>query len=284
MLYQEFPPSPVLRRYISHFQILEIPNGFPQTTKPLLPFLGTGLVFIYKKTGRLWYTGEFIEKSVDAPMSFLTPPLNWYYDMHIYGGFSGIACILRPGVFKKLFKIPTHYITNTMFTFDDLELKSLHNLYEQLADIKSPKGKISLIETYLKKLIYQTEVNKSFDPFLDRIHQVYSFKKDVRELSNNTCYSERQFNRKFKDYFGFSPKLYARIDRFFHARNLLNEKDIAKVRKYVNTLGYSNLSHFNKDFKQFSGMLPKEYFKGDFDLTELLGFKYQGIKRKIYLT
>lgn len=84
----------------------------------------------------------------------------------------------------------------------------------------------------------------------------------VKELAGQSFLSVRQFERNFKIYSGFNPKLYSRIIRFQ-----------ATTQQYGNTkknltdiaydCGYYDQSHFIHDFKQFSGYHPKQYFFGD---------------------
>jgi len=84
----------------------------------------------------------------------------------------------------------------------------------------------------------------------------------VKELANQSFLSVRQFERNFKLYSGFNPKLYSRIIRFQattqqYGHNKNNLTDIAYE------CGYYDQSHFIHDFKQFSGYHPKQYFFGD---------------------
>jgi len=83
----------------------------------------------------------------------------------------------------------------------------------------------------------------------------------VDELAKRSFLSTRQFERNFKNFSGFSPKLYSRIIRFQSATQ--------QYGTCYNTLtdiaydcGYYDQSHFIHDFKQFSGYHPKQYFSG----------------------
>jgi methylphosphotriester-DNA--protein-cysteine methyltransferase len=83
----------------------------------------------------------------------------------------------------------------------------------------------------------------------------------IKVLSENNFLSVRQFERKFKEFSGFSPKLFLRITRF---NSLLDKpyqnKSLAQM---AYEYGYYDQSHFIHDFQQFSGHRPKKYFAED---------------------
>ena len=73
--------------------------------------------------------------------------------------------------------------------------------------------------------------------------------------------SQRQLERTFKEYAGFSPKTFARILRFQSATNHYGttKKTLTEIAL---DCGYYDQSHFIHDFSQFSGYTPSEYFLG----------------------
>jgi len=81
-------------------------------------------------------------------------------------------------------------------------------------------------------------------------------------LANDYFLSERQFERQFRKFSGFSPKLFSRIVRFQSALTQYgnNEKSLTEIALET---GYYDQSHFIHDFKEFSGYHPKQYFSGN---------------------
>jgi transcriptional regulator GlxA family with amidase domain len=70
------------------------------------------------------------------------------------------------------------------------------------------------------------------------------------------CLSFRQFERKFRERVGLSPKLFSRIVRFNRAFEL---KDLNPENDWLDiaiSCGYSDYQHMVKDFKQFAGVTP----------------------------
>lgn len=83
----------------------------------------------------------------------------------------------------------------------------------------------------------------------------------VDALAQKHFLSTRQFERNFKEFAGFSPKLYSRIIRFQAAIEKYRDKS-RSLTEIAFECGYYDQSHFIHDFKQFSGYHPKTYFAG----------------------
>lgn len=84
---------------------------------------------------------------------------------------------------------------------------------------------------------------------------------DIKTLADRHFLSLRQFERKFKHFSGFSPKLFSRIIRFQSAIKRYDNKKMP-LTEIAYDCGYYDQSHFMHDFKEFSGYHPMQYFSG----------------------
>lgn len=104
------------------------------------------------------------------------------------------------------------------------------------------KYKVSL-EGYIQKRICESRGNIS-----------------IRELAEETGYTECYIRRVFKKIHGISPKVFARFVRF---QNLLKQMEhfaeINQMEEMALSCGYYDQSHMIKDFKCFAGMTPESY-------------------------
>jgi len=82
----------------------------------------------------------------------------------------------------------------------------------------------------------------------------------VAALAKRSYLSKRQFERKFKEYAGFSPKLFTMIIRFNYAYMLCKDKS-RSLLDIAHSCGYYDQAHFNRDFKMFAGFQPREIFR-----------------------
>ena len=90
---------------------------------------------------------------------------------------------------------------------------------------------------------------------------------NVQEMAGRAFLSTRQFERNFKQFAGFSPKLYSRIIRFQAAMQQYGNKAMS-LTAIAYECGYYDQSHFIHDFKEFSGHHPHHYFSGNAEGTE----------------
>ncbi|HMI08465.1 MAG TPA: AraC family transcriptional regulator [Flavobacterium sp.] len=81
----------------------------------------------------------------------------------------------------------------------------------------------------------------------------------IKELSEKLFWSSRQINRYFNRQFGLSLKAYCNILRF---RESLQH--IAQGKLFPE-LNFTDQSHFIKEIKKFSGVVPKELLKNEND-------------------
>lgn len=87
---------------------------------------------------------------------------------------------------------------------------------------------------------------------------------NVTELSERTSWSSRQINRYFSKQFGLSLKSYSTILRF---RASLEHIAAGKLFPELN---YTDQTHFIREIKKFSGVIPKELAKNKNDRFILL--------------
>ena len=81
----------------------------------------------------------------------------------------------------------------------------------------------------------------------------------VKELSESVYWSSRQINRYFNQQYGLSLKTYCSILRF---RASLEHLALGKLSPELN---FADQSHFIKEIKKFSGVVPKELLKNKND-------------------
>jgi len=86
----------------------------------------------------------------------------------------------------------------------------------------------------------------------------------VTELSEKVLWSSRQINRYFTQQFGLSLKAFSKILRF-----RVSLEHIAKGKLFPE-LDFTDQTHFIKEIKKFSGVVPKELSKNKNDRFILL--------------
>lgn len=83
--------------------------------------------------------------------------------------------------------------------------------------------------------------------------------------------SERQFQQKFLDAFGITPKHYLDLCKFNFSKALLEKEAQMSLSAIAQWSGYCDQSHFIRHFKRFSGRSPKVLRKEDIGMGKYFG-------------
>lgn len=81
----------------------------------------------------------------------------------------------------------------------------------------------------------------------------------VSMLAEQTGFSCRHINRIFTSYYGFGPKDYCRYVRFQYALDEIFKNPFRQNSEFIQNSSYSDQAHFQREFKQFTGITPKQF-------------------------
>jgi methylphosphotriester-DNA--protein-cysteine methyltransferase len=84
-------------------------------------------------------------------------------------------------------------------------------------------------------------------------------KTNVALLAAEAGLSHKKFIKLFTDEVGFTPKVYARVQRFQRVLVRIFQAPEVDWSDVVEQHGYFDQSHFIRDFREFSGLTPTEY-------------------------
>lgn len=114
--------------------------------------------------------------------------------------------------------------------------------YKRHIQRESLKSGAVPLEDYIRERIYETRGNIT-----------------VRELAEQSGYSECYIRRTFERVNGISPKTFEKFVRFQHVLHHIEQKK--SLDELAVICGYFDQSHMIKDFKRFSGQTPELYKK-----------------------
>lgn len=169
-----------------------------------------------------------------------------------------ISVRLYPASLKTLFGIDADEIRDTAIPIDDL---AGFNLTEQLLNAPDILCAIKLLEDFLLEKAENSKydgvfINKVISYIMDSLSSISS-----GELA--TCFhvTQRDLQRKFKEFIGVPPQTYIHVLKFQKAVNLIQRNQYRKLSDVAYRLGYADQSHFIRNFKLFYGDTPKEASK-----------------------
>ena len=139
-------------------------------------------------------------------------------------------------------------------------------LFEKLAAVEGLAERIEIFEKYLLTLNTRpvsTELSECVS-----ILRTTNGSKAISHCATDLRWSERRLERNFNEQIGLSPKLFARILRF-QSLLAMADKDNLSLLDQAFAAGYYDQSHMIRDFRNFAGVTPMEYFGRDLMLSRL---------------
>jgi len=266
MHYKETRPSKALAPYLKCYWVLEDPAPL-RTMEKVLPDACCELIIHYGDKFRIKAENG---KSHVQPRSFVFGPLT----RHIVIGPTGISGIIAarfyPGGLAPFLPVPVSQLANRYSSLTALYGKQGSLLEKNILQAGDFAERKQILEEFLLKLLAARPRFTSIIPYeLNNLVVNKTEPVKIEYLSKELHIGRRHLERKFADEVGVSPKMLVRIIRFQNIFKILNKKQPVNLTDLTYEAGYYDQSHFNRDFKAFCGVNPKDYFRENPAFTSL---------------
>ena len=185
----------------------------------------------------------FVNGINDTPVELIIPSKQSFFGVEIH-----------PVAIKKLLKIPGGSLLNHI---TDLELinQDFTMLWHQMAEVKTFHERIKIMKQWINyKLDPVHDQERSIADFLNSPNEAIS----VSGLASRSCYSSRQLHRKSQEYFGMSTEALISYKRYLHALHCVHHSNESLTR-IAYECNYYDQAHFNREFKNYTGLPPNDY-------------------------
>lgn len=171
-----------------------------------------------------------------------------------------ITVFFMPYAAKMITSIPCQEFYNDNVDFEDLESADFKELKARILEAETTDECIGMIEDFILRRLIKTQDSPYFNP-MAKVFERMVANPDVRieELASVACLSERQFRRVFIENVGIKPKQIQRIQRFHLATNELQKSTPSNLDQLLYKYGYTDHSHFNREFHEIVGISPTKY-------------------------
>lgn len=162
---------------------------------------------------------------------------------------------------------PIQNLSDQVLPVEQVVGHELLDLRERILPLASSAEKFELANTWLNKRF--DSQNTPPQELLELLQQLQSeptlkYKEIVGSYSN----TQKHMIDQFKKYIGLSPKTYQRIVRFNDILQRIQQQDHITWSEIAYQCGFSDQSHFIKEFRHFSGFNPKEFIDLSHNLDE----------------
>lgn len=259
MNYYQIPPPPALEPYVRYFWVFDSNDNDPAIkTYKIVADGAPGLVFQFSRT-------FYDVNDCRFPFFFLYGQSTRNDYNTSTGCFRNIGVVLQPDAVKSVFGIDSIQITNN---YVDADLLQQERMSDQLLNSTDTDHCIQLLGGYL---LGKVRTN----PYKSSQAAAYASGKllmdpgvNLMMLQEELNLSERSLERLFRANIGMSPKLFARVCRFQASLTTLRNNSYDKLSDISYGYGYSDQSHFIREFREFAGVTPNAWLKKATEVVE----------------
>ncbi|MCE0494813.1 helix-turn-helix domain-containing protein [Vibrio salinus] len=161
-----------------------------------------------------------------------------------------------PGVFPDFLEIDAEELIEKQYNMLDL-IPNTQSLFEQVITAENFSQQINIVNAFLKKIDARSP-SKLTTQIVAKICQQKG-NIQIKELERYSGYSTRTLQRLFKQDVGLTPKGFSRAIRCQSAIYDINHSDRVIFSDLACDLGFSDQSHFLREFKKLVNATPMEY-------------------------
>jgi transcriptional regulator GlxA family with amidase domain len=137
--------------------------------------------------------------------------------------------------------------------------------------VKAPTSekRIEIIESFL---LDKLKTEKAYDELAKTSVELLLKSKGqvtIEALAGQMQTSRRQLERRFSTVIGLSPKQLSKIIRLQATLKMMEQKQFTSLTALAYENGYFDQAHFIKDFKEFTGLSPKQFYAGNLKMSAL---------------
>lgn len=250
-------PDNILKRFIKNFCIVETNNSseylpaervFPNGNACVVFHYGSPSVFKQKNSP------EYVE-----PNFLICGQQSNYYDLSLSGNTGMILITFKPHGLRAFFNLPAKELVNENISLNLLINDEASMLEDKLLNSADNRQRIAYVEDFLtERLIFQ----RNFDRIDYAIKLINRDKGQIKtqQLSQEVCLGIKQFERIFSDHVGLTPKKFTSIIRLQNAIQMKRKHEELSMFQLAFDNGYYDQSHFIHDFKNLTGLTPRDFF------------------------
>lgn len=268
MKYNTYPSHSELDALVKCYWTLEIPKEVPKGKQQVLSDGCMEMIFnLGDDIHRVLPNGQYLVQ----PGSFILGQINQPMWVEPTGKVESFAVRFHPGSFSYFTSVSMNDLADKDTCLKNLFDKNLIiEIEKAIKHAKDTNERISLIEDFLFSLLKENiNIPDLVTSTIDKILQSNGA-LSVKDTLQSDPGKRRSLERKFTKLVGTSPKKLCKTIRF--QKTL---KAILNDHKSLTDIGYESeyydQAHFIKDFKDFTGISPKQFYTDkNFTLSSLL--------------
>lgn len=185
-------------------------------------------------------------------------PLYW----QMKGDSTLFGLVLLPGTMELLTRRHTLLRTSEYVDMRSYEQPLFENMLQCAKKAASVTELAEKVFELLRNELKEASHAAQYPYFTEAVRLIHEnvTSPTLEHLSDQVFVSKRQLQRVFQDKLGFGPKAYIRMLRFREAIHYIRRNPSSRMTDVAFDFGYADQSHFIREFKDFMGQNPRQFF------------------------
>ena len=266
MDYKTYEPSYDLKPLVRCYWSLESKNGENSEKQIIVPDGCMEMIFHYGDLYRQYLQDG---KKIIQPRSFVFGQLTRPLEIEPTGKTGILSVRFHPQGFLPLTTLPIKELENTATSLNKLFGEDGDKIEQEIIGINDNAKRIEHIERFLQgRLAKPGTIDRVIKSTVDTILTANG-KLSVIEIAERNAIHRRQLERKFSTTIGLSPKQLSKTIRLQATLKMLLSKQFKNLTSLAYQGEYYDQAHFIKDFKEFTGFTPKEFYGESFTMSSI---------------
>lgn len=264
--YHTFEPSKDLSTLVKCYWALESPKEENPNMQTIVPDGCMEMIFHYGD-----FYKQYIENgsSIIQPRSFVIGQLTKPLEIEPTGKTGIFSVRFHPEGFLPFANIAIKEMENKAVSLEKIFDKDGLTIEQAILNTTSTIERINHIETFLlSRLALVETIDKIIKSTIETIVTANG-QLAIDALSKLNNINRRQLERKFSTVVGLSPKQLSKIIRLQTTLKMLINKKFTSLTGLAYEGAYYDQAHFIKDFKEFTGLTPKEFYGNNLKMSFL---------------
>lgn len=264
MNYETFEPNQNLTTIIKCYWTLENPKEKTPERQTIVSDGCMEMIFHYGDLYKQYIEGG---KSIIQPRSFVIGQLTRPLEIEPTGETGIFSVRFHPNGFLPFASMPIKEMENIAVSLEFLFGKEGQQLELKILNAVSTSERIKFVETFLlDRLINKKTMGRMVKSIVETILTANG-QLTVDEISKLTNTNRRQLERKFLSEIGLSPKQLSKTIRLQATLKILLNNKSTSLTTLAHKNEYYDQAHFIKNFKEFTGFTPKEFYGNNLKMT-----------------
>jgi AraC-like DNA-binding protein len=266
MHYNQYEPPGVLQSFIRCFWSLEAPQQSIEEKQRIVPDGCMEMIFHYGDPYKQYFQDG---TSILQPRCFVFGQITSPLEIAPTGISGIVAARFQPDGFIPFSSYPLLQMENKAVPLSELFGNETAELEKNIIHAISNKERIDLITAFLLENLQTPEAaDRITKTSIETLLQSNGI-MDVDELAGHLRINRRQLERKFSAAIGLSPKQFSKVIRLQATLKTMQQKKYTTLTSLAYENGYYDQAHFIKDFKEFTGFSPRQFYAENLKLSAL---------------